>query len=159
MSDFKFSINETEYARLKKALGQLTELEQNDLIKKGYKEGSQMLITAGKASFLTKNKKVRGNLYRSFTDKLKKKRKGSSGILVGFKRGAGKGNHSHLIDRGTVDRYTKKGYYRGRIQGTERGKTGATYFWTNTVELTGQEAMYRVVDAIHDAINEIISRR
>lgn len=160
MGDFKFTVNEAEYARIQKALEQVSQVDQNNILKKGYKEGSKLMIVAGKASFLAHNKKHKGNLYRSFTDKLKRKKKNASGILVGFKRGKGLGNHSHLIDRGTTDRYTKKGYYRGRIDDTSTGsngkpKTGKTYFWTRVVDAKGQEAMDRIVDSVINALESI----
>lgn len=155
MGQFKFSLNEAEYRAVLKKIEELSEIEKKPVIRKAYKAGGQILITAGKSSFLAKNRKKTGNLYRSFTSKLKKK---NSGILVGFRRGVGLGNHSHLIDRGTTDRYTKKGYYRGRIEGTENGKRGATFFWTDVVESRGQEAMDRIMDAIYDAVDEIKNR-
>lgn len=161
MNDFKFTVNEADYARLQSALEELSEIENSVVIKQGLKQGSNTLLVAGKTSFLTYNKKKTGNLYRAFTDKLKRKKKNMTGILVGFKRGAGKGNHSHLIDRGTTHRYTKSGAYRGKIdeagisKTTGRRLTGKTYFWTRVVESKGQEAMNKVTNAIFRAISAI----
>lgn len=155
MSDFKFTVSEADYRALMRSLEELADIKKKPIIRQAYKSGGQILISAGKASFLSRNKKKTGNLYNSFTSKMKKK---NSGILIGFRRGKGLGNHAHLIDRGTVDRYTKKGYYRGRIDGTNAGKTGKTLFWTSVVESRGQEAMNRIVSAIYDAIDEIKSR-
>ena len=168
MGDFKFTVNEAEYARIQKALEQVSQVDQNNILKKGYKEGSKVLIAAGKTSFLTHNKKHKGNLYRSFTDKLKRKKKNASGILVGFKRGKDLGNHSHLIDRGTQDRWVftrnkkplKKPAFRGRIDAAGVGrngyqKTGKTYFWTRVVDAKGQEAMDKIVDAVIEALESI----
>lgn len=158
--DFVFEVNEAEYARLTSAMEQLSEIEQSAVIKHGLKQGSTMLLTAGKTSFLSKNKKKTGNLFRAFTDKLNKKKKGIVGTYVGFKRGAGKGNHSHLIDKGTTHRFTKKGYYRGKIDqagvgSRGRKKTGKTFFWSSVVEQRGDDAMRRVTDAIFRALNAI----
>lgn len=152
MGQFKFSLNEAEYQAVMRKLGELSKVEQKPVLKKAYKSGGQILITAGKTSFLEKNKKKTGNLYRSFTSQYKKK---NSGILIGFRRGKGLGNHAHLIDKGTVDRYTKKGYFRGRIDGTEHGKTGKTFFWSDVVQLRGQEAMDRIMQAVYDAVEDI----
>lgn len=155
MSDFKFSLNEQEYQAVIRKLGELSEAEKKPVIRQALSQSGKILIQAGKSSFLARNKKKTGNLYKSFTSKYKRK---NTGILVGFRRGKGLGNHSHLIDRGTVDRYTKKGYFRGRIEGTEHGKTGKTYFWTDVVQLKGDEAMQNIMDAVYDAVDEIKNR-
>ena len=154
-SDFKFSLNEAEYKAVIRKLEELADVDKKPVLRKAYKSGGQILITAGKTSFLSKNKKKTGNLYKSFTSKMKKK---NGGILIGFRRGKGLGNHAHLIDRGTVDRYTKRGYYRGKIEDTTGGKTGKTFFWTEVVQAKGEEAMERIMDAVFDAVEEIKNR-
>jgi hypothetical protein len=153
--DFVFSIKESDYARITSALAKLSEIESSVVIKQGLKRGSALLLSAGKASFLARNKKKTGNLYRSFTDSFKKKKKSLTGIFVGFKRGAGKGNHSHLIDRGTTHRYTKSGAYRGKIDEAGGGKTGKTHFWTDTANSKGSTAMQSVVNAIYRYLDAI----
>jgi hypothetical protein len=158
--NFVFSVNEGDYARIMTALNKMSQIEQNVVLKQGFKKGSTLLLTSGKASFLSKNKKRTGNLYRAFTDKLRRKKKGVSGIFVGFKRGKGKGNHSHLIDRGTKERFTTSGAYRGKIDSPGLGKrgyvkTGKTLFWTDTVEQKGNAAMNNVTNAIYRALNAI----
>lgn len=160
MGDFKFTVKESDYIRLQRAFEEMSEIEKSAAVKMGLKQGSQMLLVAGKASFLAHNKKYKGNLYRAFTDKLKRKKKNTTGVLVGFKRGKGKGNHSHLIDRGTTHRFTKKGYYRGKIDDTGIGskgkpKTGKTFFWTKVAETKGPEAMKKITDAVFRAIDAI----
>ena len=158
--DFVFSVKDTDYIKIKGALEKLSDVEQSTVLKQGFKQGSNMLLVAGKASFLAKNKKKTGNLYRAFTDKLNKKKKGIVGTYVGFKRGAGKGNHAHLINYPTQHRFTKKGYYRGKIDqagvgSRGRKKTGATYFWSSVVETKGDDAMKRVTDSIYRYLNAI----
>lgn len=155
MSDFKFTVSETEYQALIRKMEELADVDKKPVLRKAYKSGGQILITAGKSSFLEKNKKKTGNLYRSFTSKMKKK---NSGILIGFRRGKGLGNHAHLIDKGTTHRFTKKGYYRGKIDDTTNGKTGKTYFWSNVVQMKGEDAMDRIINAVYDAIEEIKNR-
>lgn len=158
--NFKFTVKESDYIRITRALQEMSDIEQHTILKRSYKQGSAMLLVAGKASFLAHNKKHKGNLYRSFTDKLKTKKKNIGGVLVGFKRGKGKGNHSHLINYPTTHRFTKKGYYRGKIDqagigSRGRKKTGATYFWSKVVESKGPEAMKKISDAIYRAIEAI----
>lgn len=167
MGQFKFTLNEEEYQAVIRKIEQLADVEKKPVLRKAYKEGGQILITAGKSSFLSKNKKKTGNLYRSFTTKMKKK---NSGILVGFRRGIGLGNHAHLIDKGTTHRWTLKPYtdklgrrfpagmYRGRINEPTNGKTGKTFFWSDVVAAKGQDAMNRIMDAVYDAVEEIKNR-
>lgn len=155
MSGFKFTLNEAEYQAVMRKLGELSEVEKRPVIKASMKQAGSVLINAGKSSFLSRNKKKSGNLYKSFTSKFKKK---NTGILIGFRRGKDLGNHAHLIDRGTKDRYTKTGEYRGKIAGTERGKTGATYFWSDVVQAKGNEAMERIMEAVFDAVEQIKNR-
>lgn len=88
------------------------------------------------------------NLVDSFTYKLRNGTASMSGIRVGFKRPGG--NVAHLVDLGTVDRYTKTGAYRGRIKGS--------HFWTDTKEQYAPKAMDMMMDAVEDAINKINSR-
>lgn len=161
--DFKFSVSEADYIRIQRALEEMSEIERNVVVKGGFKQGGDILLVAGKASFLEKNKKKSGNLYRAFTKNLKTKKKNTSGILVGFKRGKGKGNHAHLINYPTNHRFTKKGYYRGKIDKSGIGsrgrqKTGATYFWSSVVEAQGSKAMEKVTQAIYRAIEAINGR-
>lgn len=173
--DFKFSVSEADYIRIQRALEEMSEIERDVVVKSGLKQGGDILLVAGKASFLEKNKKKTGNLYRAFTKNLKTKKKNTSGILVGFKRGKGKGNHSHLIDKGTTHRFTQKAYvdklgrhypaglYRGKIDtagvgSRGRQKTGKTYFWSSVAHAKGQEAMDRVTKAIYRAIEAITGR-
>lgn len=160
MSDFKFSLNEQEYQAVMRKLGELADAEKKPVIKKAMSQSGRILITAGKSSFLAKNKKKTGNLYKSFTSKFKRK---NTGILIGFRRGKGLGNHAHLINYPTKERWTKKGYYRGRINESGQGKngyikTGATYFWSDVVQAKGQEAMERIMDAVYDAVEQIKNR-
>lgn len=160
---FKFTVSEADYVRIQRALEEMSEIERNVIVKRSFNQGGDILLVAGKASFLAKNKKKTGNLYRAFSKSLKTKKKNTSGILVGFKRGAGKGNHSHLIDKGTTHRFTKKGYYRGKIDQSGIGsrgrmKTGKTYFWSSVAQSKGNEAMEKVTQAIYRAIEAINGR-
>ena len=157
MGQFKFTLNEQEYQAVVRKLGELSNVEQKGVIRSALKQSGNILINAGKSSFLAKNKKKTGNLYRSFTSQYKKK---NTGILIGFRRGKGLGNHAHLINYPTKERWTKKGYYRGRIYESGPGKngytkTGATYFWSDVVEAKGNEAMERIMEAVFDAVNQI----
>ena len=74
----------------------------------------------------------RGNLIRGLRRRMpKRSRRGRVSISVGFYyvNGATAGNasdaanHAHLIDKGTKDRYTRNGKYRGKVE--------PNYLWTH----------------------------
>ena len=59
-SDFKFSLNEAEYKAVIRKIEELADVDKKPVLRKAYKSGGQILITAGKTSFLSKNKKKTG---------------------------------------------------------------------------------------------------
>ncbi len=127
----------------------LNELEKDKSIKAGLKKGVQVLVRGGRkrlgTSLLNKNKGT-GNLMRSIAPRVKRRKLGA---LAGFRRPMG--NHSHLLDRGTKDRYTKKGAYRGRMK--------ATLFWAQTHDSDMSKAVTEVVTGIEKAVNRIKQRQ
>lgn len=155
MSGFKFTIDEAEYNAIVRKLDELAKPEQAKAIKTALRREGNVIIAAGKSSFKSKNKSKTGNLYRSFTSKMKRK---NTGTLIGFRRGKRLGNHAHLIDKGTVDRYTKRGAYRGRIDRPDNGKRGKTFFWSDVVQVKGPEAIDNLMNAVYDAVEEIKRR-
>ena len=61
------------------------------------------------------------------------------------------------MDRGTVKRKKKKGYYRGYISKT-KGMNRGSSFWTDAVEDKGPEGLEKLYNSIRDAIDQIISK-
>ena len=84
-------------------------------------------------------------LINSFTFAYRYKRKSMAGVRVGFKRPGG--NVAHLVDLGTVERYTKAGAYRGKIKGS--------HFWTDTKDQYVPKAREIILDAVENAIKTI----
>lgn len=122
----------------------------------GLKQGARYLIRKGRLRLRQRMKSgtkgVTGNLLRSFKYTVKKRNKG---VLAGFKGGKGGGNHSWLIDKGTKDRYTKKGYFRGRVH----RKTGiGNKFWTDTRKTETNGAMKIILDKLQETVNNIRNR-
>lgn len=118
------------------------------------RQGARYLIRKGRLRLRQRmksgHKGVSGKLLKSFKYTIKRHNKG---VLVGFKGGVG--NHSWLIDKGTKDRYTKKGYFRGRVH----RKTGiGNKFWTETKNQETNGAMRIVMNKIQETINNIIAR-
>lgn len=94
--------------RIYLAINDLSDVDRNKTIKKGLRKATKFLVTEGKS-----NIKVRksGNLYKSVTNKLKRRKLGA---LAGFDS---LGRHAHLVDSGTANRYTSRGYNRGVMKG------------------------------------------
>ena len=130
--------------------------EVNKGTTEGLKQGARYLIRKGRLRLRQRmksgSKGVTGNLLRSFKFTIKKRNKG---VLAGFKGGKNGGNHSWLIDRGTQDRYTKKGYFRGRVH---RKSGVGNKFWTDTKNTDTNNAMKIVMMKLQETVNNIRNR-
>lgn len=118
-------------------------------IRAGLRDASKMLMERGKSNLRARMKSgsngVTGNLLRAFIYKIKTKNRGS---LIGFDYSSeGKGSHAHLVDRGTTERNTRRGYSRGKIEGNK--------FWTDVNNNDTDRAMNMVARAIQSAIAKI----
>lgn len=151
---------ELELLNLPKVIKVLQEVQHFPEVEKGTKDalrdGARYLLRKGRTRLRQRMKSgtkgVTGNLLRSFKYTIKKKNRG---VLAGFKGGKGGGNHSWLIDKGTKDRYTKKGYFRGRVH----RKTGiGNKFWTDTRKSESNNAMRIVLVKLQETVNNIRNR-
>lgn len=153
---FSFSMPEKEFREVEAMLADLTDLEQKSVVTQALKAAAQRLVSKGKVEFKKHHKNKTGNLYRSMSTSLKRKKKISNNAsYAGFKRNANKkknnggiaaGNHAHLIDRGTARRWTKKGAYRGSVSRNNPHKGSS--FWTHTVFMEGDNSMKMVTDTV-----------
>lgn len=153
---FSFSMPEKEFREVEAMLADLTDLEQKSVVTQALKAAAQRLVSKGKVEFKKHHKSKTGNLYRSMSTSLKRKKKISNNAsYAGFKRNANKkknnggiaaGNHAHLIDRGTARRWTKKGAYRGSVSRNNPHKGSS--FWTHTVFMEGHSSMKMVTDTV-----------
>lgn len=124
----------------------MSEVDQSATIQTALKSGAKIIESAGRTNLAARNKSKTGNLKKSFSVKVNKKK---AYALSGFRRP--QGAHAHLVDRGTTKRYTKKGYYRGAVKGS--------MFWTSAVESAGPRALNAVMDAIYDALNNLSRKK
>lgn len=154
-SNFSFTFSEKEFAELQRILGDISEVDKRQAILGTLKRATRNIILGGKKNLASRNKKKTGNLSKSFKTTSSKKKVVA---YAGFSRsGQNKGNHAHLVDRGTVKRWTKKGYYRGSVS-RNSPKTG-TKFWTDSVMNQGPKAMDNLKDTIFKELAKITSRR
>lgn len=153
---FTFRLDPVSYSDVQNKLRQLTLIEQEAALKKGLSEAAGILESAGRRNLKKssrihsprlKGKKKQGKpLINSFSRKVNVKQ---SAGYAGFKRPDGAA--AHLLDRGTKDRYTKKGFYRGRIT--------KDLFYTDAVQANGDKALQTLCDSIELSINRILNRK
>ena len=153
--ELTITLDEALYADLQKKLSKLTVLEQQATVQTALREGLRVINVEGKrnliATMSSKADRISsrqhmaakrgGSLEKSFgTRVFKKAIKGHAGF--------GKyGRHAHLVDTGTVDRWTKKGAYRGRVTGSR--------FWRTAFEAKKNEAINELRDSIIKSIEKI----
>lgn len=131
----------------------LDNFEKDGAIKSGLKSAGNVFVSGGKQRLRRKMKSghagVTGNLLRSFTVRVKRRR---LGVLAGFNQGVGGGSHANLIDLGTDRRYWKKPRkYTGRVR--------ANRFWSDTEAQDYPKAMKALYAGIEKAVNRISNRR
>ncbi len=92
-------------------------------VREGLRQGAEHLRLSGRGRLTTLLKGYQtGRLVRSMSAEMGKR--GRMASYAGFRRGRDGGNHAHLVDQGTVARYTRRGAYRGVMP--------ANRFWTTT---------------------------
>lgn len=126
----------------------LKDIDKDKAINQGLKKGGLVLSRGGKRRLTSSMKNPigrTGNLLKSFNVRTKRKK---LGVLIGFKRPIG--NHSHLLDKGTNDRYTAKGFNRGSVQSTK--------FWTDTKNSDMANASNEIFNGIKVAVSKIKNR-
>lgn len=128
--------------------------EKNKIVQEGLRKSSRILLKVARINLKSRNKSKTGNLYRSMTYKLKRRKLGA---IVGFKRGdlsMGGGNHAHLIDRGTKSRsYFKNG------KSKSTGQVKGSNFFTDAEFATESKVYDTLYTTINDAINELMTRK
>lgn len=132
-------------AKVMKQLQALEDVDQSKAVQAGLTKGVDYINKYVRRATKTEFKVRKGNLSSSVMRKYVKKRAAAYGA---FSRP--KGAAAHLLEYGTKERYTRKGYYRGRIV--------PTYFKTIIVDTKKDTAMRIAADAISSEIYRILSR-
>lgn len=155
-----FTFSEREFAELQRILGDISEVDKRQAIIGTLRRATRNIVAGGKKNLASRNntnrpKKKGGHLSKSFKTSSSKKKVVA---YAGFSRsGANKGNHAHLVDRGTVKRWTKKGRYTGSVSKNQPRK--GTNFWTDSVMAQGPKAMENLKNTIYNELAKITSRR
>lgn len=150
MSEARIGAKIIGIERINRLVADLQEIDQNKAIKAGLRKGAMVFIRLGRSTLRSRNNKHTGNLMKSFRVRVKRRKLGSlAGFSMNYSRMSedGYGSHSWLVDRGTVQRWTKKGQNRGIMP--------ASYFWTDTKEQGSSEAIRAIEQGIHDAVKQM----
>lgn len=147
--DLTVTMDTRSMLRLEAQLARLTEFEKQETVARGVREATAIIKKEGKKNLSnTYIKEKSGKFKKSFSNRVdKKKLKGYSGFI---RRKGYHGQLAHLLDRGTADRYTKKGAYRGKMR--------YTGFWTKAVESKGNEALMTMAESIQKTIKRLLNR-
>ncbi|MBO7323333.1 MAG: hypothetical protein J6U51_07110 [Bacteroidales bacterium] len=140
--DFTLILDEQTKQALYAKLQGLSDFEKEETVKRGLKEGAKVIVQQGKANYNILHKKRTGNLYKSAGISTSKR---MLKVWGGFKRP--KGAAAHLIDKGTTERFTKKG--------ASRGKVTASKFWTSAFMAKKEAASKKMMDIITKTVEAI----
>ena len=153
--NMSFTFSERDMAELQRIMGDMAEVDKRKAITASLRRSTRNIVLGGKRNLSSRNKKKSGHLSKSFKTNSSNKKVVA---YAGFSRtGENKGNHAHLVDRGTVKRWTKKGYYRGSVsKGTPQKGSN---FWTDSVMAQGPKAMENLKDTIFQELVKITNRR
>ena len=108
-----------------------------------------VIVSQGKANLAASHKVRTGNLSSSWTIRTYTKKAMARG---GFTK---KGHHAHLIDRGTDERYTKKGAYRGSI--SKGNPNHGSLFYTSAVHMRADDALQELERGVYEEIKRILT--
>lgn len=141
-------LDNESYRRVIESLQKLQKIDKNAVVKKGLQKGISPVRQEEKQNL--KPHKKTGNLQRALTTRLQVSRQR---IYLGFRRGKGKGNHSHLVESGTTYRWTKSGHYTGSVR--KNAPNTGWYFAQRAFEHQGDKALNILMETIKDEINRI----
>ena len=129
-------------------VNELEDFDKDRAIRFGLKRAVNIFRVKGRSNLrerLLHDGKQTNHLMNSFTTRVKRNKLGA---LAGFDRPGG--NHAHLVDQGTVRRYSRKGY---------RGVMPANRFWEDTKKTEEPKAMRAVYEGVQEAVKRINERR
>lgn len=153
--NFTFEINKQDWETLQAAVQGLNKIDGNQAIMNSLAIGMRQLTAKGKSNLTSAGNIKKGYLIHSIGVSRMKK---WMSVYGGFRRsGAHRGNHAHLIDRGTENRYTKKGYYRGSVS-KGRPNTGSR-FWTKAADVEGPKIMEKTLNVIYKEVEKIMRKK
>lgn len=161
---FTLHLNERDYKRAMFIINQLQSAERTPLMRKAFNAAMTPMVKQGKANIAARNQEGEGNLKRSITKKAYPSK--LYAISGGQRKGLFKGNHLHLVDRGTKLRFKKNGKSTGRMYA---GKTstrwggkpyvphGKPYAWTDAWAASKFQVARILLEGLEAAVRKIWS--
>lgn len=155
-------LNDRDYRRAMQIIGELQSVERTPLMRKAFNTAMAPMVAQGKANIAARNKEGKGNLKRSITKKAYPSK--LYVIAGGQRKGAYKGNHLHLVDRGTTIRFKRDGrstgkMYAGKATTKWGGKPyvphGKPRAWTDAWATTKFQVAKALLKGLEDAARKI----
>ena len=156
-SDSMLNVQLIDRDAIRYLVDELENIDKDKAIRKGLGLGGAYILRGGRARLrgrMSKPSGETGNLLKSFTVKVKRKKLGA---LVGFRYPLGR--HAWLLDLGTKERNWRKKPFKitGKIPGKSGGfKIG---FWTETKEQDFPKAIECVREGVERFVQRINERR
>lgn len=126
---------------------QLDKFDRNEAIKAGLAAAAEVFRSRGRSNLRARllYRGSNGDLLRSMTTRTATRR------LVAFAGFSNIGPHAHLVDRGTVRRYTKSGANRGIMPGN--------LFWSDARKSEENRAFEAIREGVARAVERINNRQ
>lgn len=155
----------------------LRNIDKTPEVRRAFNDAMTPLVKQGKTNIKSYNNEADTKLWRSSSKKNNSAEPGELrrsltkraypsklyAIAGGQRKGAYKGNHLHLVDRGTKQRFKKNGRSTGKMYAGKsstrwgklfympHGKPGA---WTNAFNVTKYSILKRLVDSLDKAVRK-----
>ena len=154
--EFTIDIDRADLMAALKTLSNLSEFDRREIVAKALKDGGQVIMNQAKRNMMANGHVKTGALRKSAGTTIIRK-SGELKVHGGYKKTKHRPNNksiggaaAHLLDRGTTDRYTRKGAYRGRVR--------ATLFALVAFRMKKDEASRKVMKTIDNVVKAIWQR-
>lgn len=150
MSDVIISASMVGVEKINSLVSDLGNVDRNKAIRFGLLSGAKVIERIGRRNLRLRNDEHTGNLTKSLRAKISRR---ELNAYAGFERSyrfeleKGVGNHAHLVDRGTAERYTKKGHYRGIMP--------ASYFWTDAKTQSESAVRQKILSGVEMMVQRL----
>ena len=141
--------------RINAMLREMDNIDANKAVKAGIRKGVNLLRRGGIRRLQERMKSpsgVTGNLLKAFQVRVKKNKLGGLagfGMIADTQGGKIRAMHAFIVDAGTGDRSSGKGY---------RGKMPALKYWTDTRNEDMDSAYDCVLKGVEDAMLKIMTK-
>lgn len=139
----------------------LRNIDKTPEVRRAFNDAMTPLVKQGKANIAARNTEGIGNLKRSITKKAYPSK--LYAIAGGQRKGTYKGNHLHLVDLGTKQRFKKNGrstgkMYAGKSSTRWGGKQyvphGQPRAWTDAFNVTKYSILKKLLDSLDKAVRK-----